>query len=160
MADTGTITNINLSNVGSTANTTGIRLTGVDTYDGLGASVSGAGDVNGDGYDDLIVGARSADPNGDGSGSGSASSRILEGSSVNIDVTSAGATLALGLMYLKTNDAAVAERLAVPDTLFLLDYVRPDLLLLRQMVSDTFGQTREFSCGTCCLPCLFSKCSL
>ena len=45
--------------------TNGFILAGIDTYDSSGISVSSAGDVNGDGYDDLIIGARSADPNGD-----------------------------------------------------------------------------------------------
>ena len=44
--------------------TTGFHMNGVAGGDFLGVSVSGAGDVNGDGIDDLIVGARSADPNG------------------------------------------------------------------------------------------------
>ncbi len=35
---------------------------GTSAGDVLGSSVAGAGDVNNDGYDDLIVGARSADP--------------------------------------------------------------------------------------------------
>lgn len=56
---------------------------------------------------------------------------VLEGALVNLDVTSPGATLALGLMFLKTGDAAVAASFAVPDTRFALDYVRPDLVLLR-----------------------------
>ncbi len=74
------------------------------------------------------------DSGGGGDGNGASScSRIFEGPQVNIDVTSGGATIALGLMYLKTGNAAVADRLRVPQTLFLLDYVRPDLLLLRQM---------------------------
>ncbi len=43
----------------------GFILTGIDARDDSGTSVSSAGDVNGDGYDDLIIGARAADPNGD-----------------------------------------------------------------------------------------------
>ncbi len=43
----------------------GFRLDGVDADDNAGVSVSSAGDVNGDGFDDLIVGAREADPGGE-----------------------------------------------------------------------------------------------
>jgi hypothetical protein len=48
---------------------TGFRLDGVKSLDISGESVSGAGDVNGDGIDDLLIGARFADPNGSNSGS-------------------------------------------------------------------------------------------
>ena len=44
--------------------TNGFTLTGIDPSDNSGRSVSSAGDVNGDGYDDLIIGANQADPNG------------------------------------------------------------------------------------------------
>lgn len=57
--------------------------------------------------------------------------QIREGSTVNLDVTSPGATLALGLLYLRSGNRAVAEWLAPPQTHYLLDYVRPDLLMLR-----------------------------
>ena len=46
----------------------GFRLDGIDGGDNAGYSVSSAGDVNGDGYDDLIIGANQADPNGSRSG--------------------------------------------------------------------------------------------
>ena len=82
---------------------------------------------------DPITGGGSATATHEKNGGTSSCSRIFEGPQVNIDVTSAGATVALGLMYLKTNNVAVAARLAVPHTLFLLDYVRPDLLMVRQL---------------------------
>ena len=56
-------------NLGALDGTNGFILTGIDASDLSGTSVSSAGDVNGDGYDDLIIGAISADPNGD-SGAG------------------------------------------------------------------------------------------
>src|SRR5688572_28214192 len=44
--------------------TDGFRLIGIDAGDGSGRSVSSAGDVNGDGFADLIVGARGAESAG------------------------------------------------------------------------------------------------
>jgi len=48
----------------------GFKLSGVAEADESGWSVASAGDVNGDGFDDLIVGAPLADPNGKYSGAG------------------------------------------------------------------------------------------
>jgi Ca2+-binding RTX toxin-like protein len=56
-------------NLSSLNGTTGFRLNGVADEDQTGCSVASAGDVNGDGFADLIVGARWADPNGGNSGS-------------------------------------------------------------------------------------------
>ncbi len=44
--------------------TNGFTIFGIDMYDYAGRSVSGAGDVNGDGFDDVIIGAPTADPGG------------------------------------------------------------------------------------------------
>ncbi|MDB5471284.1 MAG: flagellar hook-length control protein FliK, partial [Caulobacter sp.] len=57
--------NLNLSTLNGTD---GFRISGAAAYDYSGCSVASAGDVNGDGIDDLIVGARVADPNGNYSG--------------------------------------------------------------------------------------------
>lgn len=49
----------------------GFRLDGVAAGDLSGISVSSAGDINGDGFDDLIIGAPLADPIPESSPSGS-----------------------------------------------------------------------------------------
>ena len=54
---------INLSDLNGS---NGFVLNGIDTGDRSGYSVSSAGDVNGDGFDDIIIGADRADPNGNG----------------------------------------------------------------------------------------------
>ncbi|EIW67269.1 hypothetical protein TREMEDRAFT_72199 [Tremella mesenterica DSM 1558] len=48
-------------------------------------------------------------------------------------LTSSGATLALGFMYLKTNRRDIADMLTIPQTDFELEAVRPELLLLRTL---------------------------
>jgi hypothetical protein len=48
--------------------TNGFKLSGTDNGDDTGRSVSGGGDVNGDGFDDIMIGANLADPNGSASG--------------------------------------------------------------------------------------------
>ena len=50
--------------------TQGFIIEGDQASDEAGSSVSSAGDVNGDGYDDLIVGARSGDDGGSNAGEG------------------------------------------------------------------------------------------
>ncbi len=47
--------------------TNGFRLDGIDFFDYSGRSVASAGDVNGDGFDDIIIGAYAGDPGGDSS---------------------------------------------------------------------------------------------
>ena len=58
---------VELGEIGGSDND-GFVINGVDENDQSGRSVSGAGDINGDGLDDIIVGANQADPNGNDSG--------------------------------------------------------------------------------------------
>ncbi|MBD2533715.1 FG-GAP repeat protein [Nostoc flagelliforme FACHB-838] len=51
-------------NLSSLNGTNGFIINGIAENDRLGISISNAGDINNDGIDDLIIGARGADPNG------------------------------------------------------------------------------------------------
>ncbi|MDB5472225.1 MAG: hypothetical protein JWR84_3785 [Caulobacter sp.] len=55
-------------NVADLDGATGFRINGAAIYDASGWSVSSAGDINADGFDDLLVGADQSDPNGPNSG--------------------------------------------------------------------------------------------
>lgn len=75
--------------------------------------------------------------------------QVREGDTVNIDVTAPGATIALGLMFFKTGNEAVAHWMKPPDTNYLLNLVRPDLLLLRIIAKglilwDTIEPTKKW----------------
>ncbi len=76
----------------SLAATDGFIIQGDAAYDFAGTSVSSAGDINGDGFDDLIVGA----PFGDNGGSSAGEAYVIFGKAgatrANIDLTSLAAT--------------------------------------------------------------------
>ncbi|KAL8778377.1 MAG: hypothetical protein Q9213_007446 [Squamulea squamosa] len=48
-----------------------------------------------------------------------------------LDKATAAATVAIALIFMKTNDATLARKIDVPDTIHQFDYVRPDILLMR-----------------------------
>ncbi|KAF1818717.1 uncharacterized protein K489DRAFT_434919 [Dissoconium aciculare CBS 342.82] len=49
------------------------------------------------------------------------------------DRATAGAVMALALLFMKTGDKAVASKIDIPDTEAQFDHIRPDILLLRAM---------------------------
>lgn len=48
-----------------------------------------------------------------------------------LDKATAGATIAIALIFLKTGDKALAKKIDIPDTKHQFEYVRPDIFLLR-----------------------------
>jgi hypothetical protein len=79
---------------------------GVFADDAAGSSISGAGDVNGDGYDDILIGAPGSDAAGEDAG---ASYLIFGGplATISADLSEAGALL-LGAQYGDTSGGAVS----------------------------------------------------
>ena len=75
--------NINLS---SLTGADGFRISGAGLYDYAGRSVASAGDVNGDGFDDVVVGAFDADINGTRSGAAYVVFGKASGFAANIDL--------------------------------------------------------------------------
>lgn len=54
----------------------------------------------------------------------------------DLDKATSGAVLALGFIYMRTGNVLVAAKLRVPSAEPLLDYIRPDLLLLRSLARN------------------------
>jgi hypothetical protein len=81
-------TPVNLSAIAS--GTGGFVINGASEFDYSGRSVSSAGDVNGDGYDDLIVGVHRADPNGTSSGASYVVFGKANGTAVNLSDIASG----------------------------------------------------------------------
>ncbi len=82
--------NLNLSSLDGT---NGFVINGIDRFDNSGLSVSGAGDINGDGFDDIIIGAAFADPNGiNGAGESYVVFGVGEGFSASLDLSSLDGT--------------------------------------------------------------------
>ncbi|KAG6735069.1 hypothetical protein I3842_01G302100 [Carya illinoinensis] len=68
--------------------------------------------------------------------------RMMDGTVVNIDVTAPGATIALALMFLKTESEAIVSKLSIPHTQFDLQYVRPDFIMLRVIARNLIMWSR------------------
>ena len=68
--------------------TNGFKISGSAAGESAGTSVSSAGDVNGDGFDDLIIGANYASPHGTYSGAAYVVFGKASGFAANIDVSS------------------------------------------------------------------------
>ncbi|MBF0263086.1 MAG: cadherin domain-containing protein, partial [Magnetococcales bacterium] len=84
----------------------GFRLNGSAVGDGSGSSVSGAGDLNGDGYDDLIIGAKGASVAGAAVGSAFVVFGHSQGAgwSPSLDLSSLSGTLGFRLNGLANGD--------------------------------------------------------
>lgn len=68
--------------------------------------------------------------------------QMMDGTQDNIDVTAPGATIALALIFLKTELEAVASRIAIPLTHFGLQYIRPDFIMLRVIARNMIMWSR------------------
>ena len=92
-------------NLSALDGTNGFVIKGIVAYDYSGRSVSQAGDVNGDGIDDVIIGARYADPNGN----------ELSGSSYVVFGKDTGFTSSLELSSLDGSNGFVINGVSADD---------------------------------------------
>ena len=95
--------NLDLSSLNGT---NGFKLSGVAAYDDTGNSVASAGDVNGDGFDDVIIGAYVADPHGANSGAAYVVFGKAGGFAANLDLSTLNGTNGFRLSGVTGSDFA------------------------------------------------------
>ena len=93
--------NIDLSALNGT---NGFKISGDTANYGIGRSVASAGDVNGDGIDDLIVGGIGAHPHGAGSGASYVVFGTTSGFAANLDLSSLNGTNGFKISGAAAND--------------------------------------------------------
>jgi anaphase-promoting complex subunit 1 len=64
------------------------------------------------------------------------SSAIKENDMVNTTITAPGALVALALIYLKSNNKQVADRIKIPHTFEAMDNVTPHSLVLKILTKN------------------------
>lgn len=77
------------------------------------------------------------------------SSSIKEGNTVNTHVTAPGALIALSLLFLKSNDQKVAEKITIPNSFSTIECCNPNNILLKVLARnlimwDSINNTSEF----------------
>ena len=113
--------------------TLGSIFDGVSSGDYSGGSVSSAGDVNGDGFDDLVIGAFGADPNGNGNGNGNGGSSYVVFGGVGFAETFASTAGSDAI-----NGGAGLDTVSYENA---LTGVRADLAYYRQNQGEATGDT-------------------
>lgn len=58
---------------------------------------------------------------------------------INVDVTGPGACVALSLMYIRSHNKSIMQKLKVPDSQYSLEYIRPEMILLRIVGMNLVG---------------------
>lgn len=56
--------------------------------------------------------------------------------SMELDKSCSGAIMGLMFMFIKTNNEEIAKKLSIPETIQLMNYVRPDMFLLRVLACN------------------------